>query len=92
MMTPLAQHNALSLFATACHTKLEANLHKGGWDQCDPSRLMRRVREELIEVEHELELLGTDQFSLLALENEAADVANMVMMVYDVVRQRQQSK
>jgi hypothetical protein len=88
-MTPAAQHNALSMFATTCHAVLEVNMHKGGWDQDDPNSLMTRVREEMIEVEHELMLLGTNQFSLVALERECCDVANMVMMVYDVVRRRQ---
>ena len=85
-MTPAEQHRSLSLFVTACHEVLEANMWKAGWDQDDPGPLMTHAREEMIEVEHELVLLGTSQFSLEAMQRECCDVALMIMMVFDSTR------
>lgn len=59
--------------------RLIANRHKGRtWLTGDPIALLRRVREELDELEQAL-VTG----DALAIRHQAADVANMAMMVAD---------
>lgn len=72
-------------FADAMEHKLRANDWKGTWKHDAPGALMERVHEELNEFWDELFTRGprdTDEHRA-ALLNEAADVANMLMMVVD---------
>lgn len=72
-------------FADAMERKLRANDWKGTWKHDAPGALMDRVHEELTEFRDELFTRGprdTDAHKV-ALLNEAADVANMLMMVVD---------
>lgn len=71
-------------WAAAMRDKLHKNRHKGtrkDW-QCNiPRSLLRRVREELDELERAVRLGDA-----AGARDEAADVANMAMMVADAVR------
>lgn len=67
--------------------KLEKNNHKGGWNSCNNTFLMNRMREELVEL--------TDAISRRDLEhiiNEAADVANFAMMIADNAQKKLDNK
>ncbi len=71
-------------FAEAMCRKLDQHrLQKGGregWENDDPYDLLRRVRDEAVELEGELVARVRNDERLLG---EAADVANMAMMVAD---------
>ena len=64
-------------FAIEMEKKLLANDHKGGWQDCTFEYLMDRLREETCE-------LNRVMYSEDAV-GEAADVANMAMMIADCV-------
>jgi hypothetical protein len=72
-------------FADAMERKLRANDWKGGWKEDTSGALMVRVREEFREFDaaHLAYPRGTEQYRTKLLD-EAADVANMAMMVVDV--------
>ena len=69
------------LFAFASHMqeRLEGNAHKGHWRGCSSEELLARVQEELDELKDAVEI-GENK---LHVAMEAADVANMAMMVAD---------
>lgn len=67
-------------FVEALETKLDANEHKGGWQNDTPQALLARLREETDELAAAIES-GADAAHILG---EAADVANFAMMVADV--------
>lgn len=73
-------------FANAMERKLRENEWKGTWKHDAPGSLMDRVHEELMEFRDELYTIGPrdTEAHRTALLNEAADVANMLMMVVDV--------
>jgi len=82
-------------FAREMERKLRLNDHKGGWSDCNPFWLLYRAREELAELEAEVirrsawgrgvsPKVRKDLDPARVLE-EAADVANFVMMLADVV-------
>lgn len=82
---PVAWRPEVVAFADAMERKLRANDWKGTWKHDAPGALMDRVHEELTEFRDELFTRGprdTDAHKA-ALLNEAADVANMLMMVVD---------
>jgi hypothetical protein len=68
-------------FAEQMEKKLQENDRKGGWENCSPGYLMRRLREEY------QELLGLmipqDREKII---REAADIANFAMMIADIAR------
>ena len=84
-------------FALEMEAKLEANRHKGvregqqdgcdpsmcppsgGWLHDDPLALLHRVMEEVVELQHAIDR-GAPSTEII---EEAADVANMAMMVAD---------
>lgn len=93
-MSEMENENELTLrpevhaFAQAMERKLRANDHKPGWKQDDPGALMDRVEEEAIELRcaasaWRISGLRRTTIAEHVLE-EAADVANMAMMVADV--------
>ena len=65
-------------FAAMMRYKLSVNEDKGGWDNCSPSWLRGRVDEELKEFDWAM-LHG----ELKDVVEEAADVANFLMMLID---------
>lgn len=68
-------------FAEAMERKLIENEGKGGWEDCSVGYLVKRTKEEL----RELVLLsnaGLDDASFFL--DEAADIANFLMMLCDV--------
>lgn len=73
-------------FADAMERKLRANDWKGGWKDFAPGALMDRVREEFGEAQRAYLAYprDTDEYRQNLLD-ESADVANMLMMVCDVV-------
>lgn len=71
-------------FAQLMEDKLRANDWKGGWKSDFSGDLLRRAHEELGELDDEMASGNPDMFDNSAIANEAADVANMLMMVVDV--------
>lgn len=75
-------------FAVLMERELRNNDHKGGWKECDAYELAQRVTEEANELLPEA--LQASIHSPVPSEfrdsvgEEAADVANMAMMVADV--------
>jgi NTP pyrophosphatase (non-canonical NTP hydrolase) len=70
-----------SAFRKAMNSKLFLNQHKGnrnGWKMDDPYDLLIRVREETEELAKAL-----DSDNKTEILQEAADIANMAMMVAD---------
>lgn len=78
----LGRWPALIPFLAAMVRKLDANRAKKGgregWQNQEPGSLVRRVIEEAEELEHAVDTKGAREILL-----EAADVANMAMMVAD---------
>lgn len=73
-------------FAEQMERKLRENEHKGGWDDCNLYWLIQRIREETNELVHAVDLhrdLGASKENII---REAADVANLAMMVADIAR------
>lgn len=71
-------------FAERMEKKLNANRHKGnrdGWLSSSKIALLRRIREELFEVDEKL--FSSDNAQDIA--DECADVANFCMMLADKV-------
>lgn len=75
-------NQALDRWTETMRAKLIENRHKGGWRNCSVSALLRRVHEELGEL---VEAVMNDE-AMEHIDAEAADVANMAMMVADVFR------
>lgn len=78
-------------FAIRMEAKLEKNRHKGdreGWIKDDPEDLISRLKQELVdletEVEHRIEPGVVGVGSVESIAGEAADVANFAMMIADV--------
>jgi hypothetical protein len=84
----------VAAFALLMERELRANDHKGGWDTCDTSWLLKRIEEEAKELraadpDRVRYPYGTDVINDTGkradlVESEAADVANFAMMVADV--------
>ena len=80
-------------FALAMERKLAANEHKPGWKQDSPFDLLRRLREEVVELVDAVNDLThvhmgqsprTVQETTAAILLEAVDVANFALFVADV--------
>jgi len=67
----------VQLFAEAMERKLRDNEYKGTWEGCTEDYLMTRIEEEL----KELTNCHLDSSRTL---DEAADVANFLMMLCDI--------
>jgi hypothetical protein len=66
-------------FALSMERKLRENDHKGGWQADHPLALMRRLKQEVEELDQAM-FNGNGQKIL----NEGADVANFAMMIADL--------
>lgn len=79
-MTEAVADATLKRWTRNMKRKLMANAHKGdSWLGDEPLALLRRVREELDELE--MALINGDPRE--EVSDESADVANMAMMVHD---------
>jgi len=67
----------LAWFANEMEQQLEANDHKSGWQYSTLKQLLRRLKQEVGELERAIE-----KGKPLVVE-EAADVANFAMMIAD---------
>ncbi len=69
-------------FAEAMEAELKENDHKGGWKECNIHYLIGRLRNECVELEDVLwgrrEMSGNK-----GIRNEAVDIANFAMMIFD---------
>jgi NTP pyrophosphatase (non-canonical NTP hydrolase) len=72
-------------FAVEMEKKLAENDHKGGWDDCEPEWLLKRLREETRELAKLVRAEPNDRVASLEtatqVAREAADVANFAMMI-----------
>jgi hypothetical protein len=68
----------LKWFAEQMETKLQENDYKHGWENCTTSYLIGRLDEELNELK-----AGLVKGSPSQIVAEAADVANIAMMIAD---------
>lgn len=80
---------AVRWFANEMEKKLIANDYKGGWENSDQFQLFNKLRQE--ECSELLEAMIDSKLPVdpTALENiieEAADVANLAMMIADLAR------
>lgn len=73
----------LARFADEMQRKLDANAHKPGWKNESPSWLLKRLGEEVAELE---EALFADEGypDVDAVRSECADIANFCMFIADV--------
>lgn len=67
-------------FAAAMEMTLRLNDDKGGWSRCPPEYLLSRMKDEMQELETALASPGEHA----PIRNEAVDVANFAMMLYDI--------
>ena len=75
-------------FAAKMESKLKENDHKGGWDYCGNSFLLKRLKEEV----SELSVAVRSEFSTSErIIGEAADVANFAMMIAHNTKEKEQS-
>jgi NTP pyrophosphatase (non-canonical NTP hydrolase) len=80
---------ALAAFTLRMHTKLTANMHKGGranWQQTQVHDLFSRLDEEVAELQEAKwspERVHNFAKYAEAIANECADVANFAMMISD---------
>lgn len=72
----------LTVFVRIMEAKLRANDHKGGWSGNQPTSLLKRLKEEVTELEDEI---NKPTISATRAAFEAVDVANFAMMIVDVL-------
>ena len=72
----------VALFAKQMELELLKNDHKHGWEKDTLAQLFQRLKEEVQEVEDEL---NSDCQIPILLISELADVANFAMMIHDKV-------
>lgn len=85
MTEPIELRPVVLWFAQQMELKLRANDHKGGWQDDEPEELAERISEELTELFVALKKRRAPQNWKRVLK-EAADVANVAMMVADHAR------
>ena len=73
----LGMRPQLAWFANEMERQLEANDHKTGWKDFHLKQLLRRLKQEVGELERAIEKGKPD------VVEEAADVANFAMMIAD---------
>ena len=74
----------LLAFSVRMNRKLQANNHKGGWNQDSIFHLRFRICEELVELFEALDEHADPE----EIADEAADVANFAMMIADNVTRK----
>lgn len=80
----MAQYSdAFRRFFDAMIYKIEKNMHKGRWEDLSLGEAVMRLRDEVIELEAELERGNSIKITL-----EAADVANFAMMAAAIATER----
>ena len=77
---------AWTRFTMAMSNKLAQNAHKNGWELDTIKALLERLQEEL----EELYVTINNQDHADTVENEAADVANFLLMIVDNYRRAKQ--
>jgi hypothetical protein len=89
---PIELRPVVLWFAQQMELRLRENDHKGGWHEMDPSNLVMRAQDELSELEDAVDEHPMDDDdpenadANAACIREAADIANMVLMVADHFR------
>jgi NTP pyrophosphatase (non-canonical NTP hydrolase) len=86
MSTRKEEHVAVAAFTVHMLNKLRSNAHKGHWADDSLDELVERVQEELDELVAEIKRPRKNKLSMTRLKkiiSEAADVANMAMMIAD---------
>lgn len=78
-MTSVSVREEVARFARVMEAKLRVNDHKAHWRDTSIMDLLIRLREEVDELAQEV-VAGTDP---LAIVFEAADVADIAMMIAD---------
>jgi NTP pyrophosphatase (non-canonical NTP hydrolase) len=74
----LSRHRkSVDAFAAAMNAELDANAHKGGWNECDVGYLRTRLHQEVAELCRAIDRRESSERVL----SECADVANFAMMV-----------
>lgn len=73
----------LGKFAAAMAERLDANSHKSGWADMTPGALLRRLKQEVGELDRAIKSGAVPEQVI----REAADVANFAAMIADVVRE-----
>lgn len=94
--------SVLLRFASRMSAKLDANEHKGGWEECTVEYLLIRLKQEVRELDGVFKsvedggIYWTDfPFNMLTVDerarvaSEAADVANFALMIADRCAGRQ---
>ena len=71
---------SVNWFAEQMELKLRDNDHKGGWARCEHSWLLDRLKQEVVELEKELDQVDNQENVI----KEAADVANFALMIADL--------
>lgn len=72
-------------FAEAMEAVLrEHDDEKNGWEDCSPESLFLHLKDEVSDLEEELDWCKPEEAM-----HEAVDVANMAMMVWDNIRRPQ---
>jgi hypothetical protein len=79
-MTYVEQVKKFDEFVDTMRTKFYANLHKGGWNRDSVDVLRERVSDEI----EEMDMAIMFELPKKQVWEEAADVANFLMMVADV--------
>ena len=70
----------LPRFAVKMAERLEANDHKSSWLDMTPGQLLRRLKQEVGELDRALKAHESEA----RIAHEAADVANFAAMIWDV--------
>lgn len=69
----------VTMFAEAMKDGLDVNEHKGGWEDCSEEFLIAKLAEEFAEFVQAVK----GEESAEAIREEAADLANVAMMLAD---------
>lgn len=72
------EYKSVTFFAKEMDRKLQENSQKGGWEDCDESYLIERLRQEVDELEEAI-----NEKEVHEIKSECADVANFAMMIWD---------
>ena len=70
--------DVVNSFAERMQSKLDKNIDKRGWEHCSDAYLLDRVLEEFHELKQAVVTGNVEE-----IKNEAADLANFAMMVFD---------